>query len=113
MTEQASGLIHMTAHLFRTADAARLITAGIIIAAVCAVLTICAALSKKDAHKWRWVAAFAVIALVGVVMAVTGANQPMRKVIYCCASGPVSLEQVAAKYDIIEVDGAFIKIAER
>lgn len=113
MTEQASGLIHMTAHMIRTADAARLMTAGLIIAAACAFLALCAMLSKKGGHKWRYVAAFAGIALAGVVMAVSGARQPMRKVIYCCASGPVSLEQVAAKYDIIEVDGAFLKIAER
>lgn len=113
MTEQASGLIHMTAHMIRTADAQRLITAGIIIAAACAFLALCAAISKKGEHKWRYVAAFAAIAILGAVMTISGARQPMQKVIYCCAQGPVNLETVAATYDIIEVDGAFIKIAER
>lgn len=113
MNATTGGLIHMTAHMIRTQDAASLITGGLIIAAVCAILALCAALSKKDAHKWRWVAVFAGIALVGAVMAVSGAKMPMRKVIYCCASGPVSLEQVATHYDIIEVDGAFLKIAEK
>lgn len=113
MTEQASGLIHMTAHMIRTADAQRLITAGIIIAAACAFLALCAAISKKGEHKWRYVAVFAAIALTGVIMAINGANQPRQKVIYCCAQGPVNLQTVAATYDIIEVDGAFIKIAER
>lgn len=113
MSTTASGLIHMTAHTIRTADAQRLITAGIIIAAVCVFLALCAALSKKDAHKWHYVAAFLIIATVGAVMTISGARQPMQKVIYCCASGPVNLETVAATYDIIEVDGAFIKIAER
>lgn len=113
MNTTATGLIHMTAHMIRTADAARLITAGIIIASVCAFLALCAALSKKGEHKWRYVAAFAAIALTGAIMAASGARQPRQKVIYCCAQGPVNLQTVAAAYDIIEVDGAFIKIAER
>ena len=83
------------------------------IAAACAFLALCAAMSKKGEHKWRYVAAFLIIAAVGAVMTISGARQPMQKVIYCCASGPVNLETVAATYDIIEVDGAFIKIAER
>lgn len=113
MNTTASGLIHMSAHLFRTAEAARLITAGAIIAAACLFFALCAALSKKGEHKWRWVAAFVGIAVVGAIMAMSGAKQPMQKVIYCCAQGPVNLQTVAAAYDIIEVDGAFIKIAER
>lgn len=113
MTEQASGLIHMTAHMIRTADAARLITAGIIIAVVCAILALCAAIGKKSEHKWRYVAGFAAIALVGAIMTISGVRHPMQKVIYCCAQGPVNLQTVAAAYDIVEVDGAFIKIAER
>lgn len=113
MTEQASGLIHMTAHMIRTAGAQRLITAGIIIAAACAFLALCAALSRKREHKWRYVAAFVAIAAVGAVLTISGARQPRQKVIYCCAQGPVDLQTVAAVYDIVEVDGAFIKIAER
>ena len=112
MSTTASGLIHMTAHMIRTADAQRLITAGIIIAA-CAFLALCAAISKKSEHKWRYVAGFAAIAILGAIMTASGARQPMKKVIYCCAQGPVNLQTVATRYDIIEVDGAFIKIAER
>lgn len=113
MTEPTGGLIRMTAHLVRTDDALAMIRAGIIIACACAFLALCAALSPKSEHKWRYVAVFTAIALLGGAMAISGARKPMQKVIYCCASGPISLEQVAAKYDIIEVDGAFIKIAER
>lgn len=113
MTEPTGGLIHMTAHLFRTAEALGMMSAGIIIACLCALLTLCAALSRKSEHKWRYVAVFAALALLGGAMTISGARKPMQKVIYCCASGPISLEQVAVKYDIIEVDGAFIKIAER
>ena len=113
MIEPTGGLIHMTAHLVRTDAALGMIRAGVIIAAVCAFLALCAALSRQSEHRWRWVAAFAALALVGAGMTVSGARKPMQKQIYCCASGPISLEQVAARYDIIEVDGAFIVIAER
>lgn len=113
MIEPTGGLIHMTAHLVRTDAALGLIRAGVVIAAVCLFLALCAALSRLSEHRWRWVAAFAALALVGAGMTVSGARKPMQKQIYCCASGPISLEQVAARYDIIEVDGAFIVIAEK
>ena len=113
MTEPIGGLIHMTAHLVRTESAMGLIRAGVAIAAVCLFLALCAAASRNSEHKWRYVAAFAALAIIGTGIAVSGARKPMQKQIYCCASGPVSLEQVAARYDILEVDGAFIVIAER
>ena len=113
MNEPTGGLIHMTAHLVRTGDALAMIRAGVIIAAICLFLALCAALSKNSEHRWRWVAAFVALALLGVGLTASGARKPMQKQIYCCASGPISLEQVAARYDIIEVDGAFIIIAER
>lgn len=113
MAELNGGLIHMTAHMVLTEGAGMLILAGILVAVLFGGAAIIGASSKGDKQKWRFVAVFAAIALAGVVMAVAGAKQPRRKVIYCCASGPINLETVATRYDIIEVDGAFIKIAER
>lgn len=111
--EISGGLIQMTAHMVRRPDARAMMVFGLIIAAVCAVIALCTMLGRNRDHRWRYVMAFAALALAGVVMAVSGARQPMRKVIYCCASGPVSLEQVAAKYDIVEVDGKLLTLAER
>lgn len=113
MTEPTGGLIHMTAHMIRTAEALRLIWVGMILAGICLFLALCASVSRNKEHKWRYVAAFVALALLGAGMAYAGHNKPMRKVIYCCASGPVSLEMVAGTYDIIEVDGSFLKLAER
>ena len=111
--EMSGGLIQMTAHMVRTGDARTMITLGIIAAAVFAILALCAALSREKRHKWRWVAAFAALALAGAILAGSGAGLPRKKILYCCADGPVDLQLVAARYDLIEVDGKFIRLAER
>ena len=113
MNELTGGLIHMTAHMMVRPEAHGWMVAGAIVAALFAFLALCAAMSRKSEHKKRFVAAFMAFALAGCVMLYAGAKQPRRKVIYCCASGPISLEQVAAVYDILEVDGSLIVIAER
>lgn len=111
--EVSGGLIQMTAKAVRTGDARTMITLGIILAAVGAILTLCAVFSRQKRHKWRWVAAFAALALAGAILVGSGAGLPRRKILYCCANGPVDLQLVAARYDLIEVDGKFIKLAER
>lgn len=113
MTEAMGGLIQMTAHMCVTAKAQSMITWGCVLAAVCAVLALCAALSKKQDLKLRYVALFLAIASAGAAIAVSGARQPRQKVLYCCASGPVSLEAVAAVYDIVDVDGKMLTLTER
>lgn len=113
MSDISGGLIQMTAHMVVRPEAHGWMVAGLIVAALFGFMAVCAALSKHSEHRRRYVAAFLAIALAGCVMTWAGAKQPRRKEIYCCASGPVSLEQVAARYEIIEVDGAFLKIAER
>ena len=86
---------------------------GCVLAAVCAVLAVAAALSRKRRHRWRYVAFFAALAVAGAIVAGSGAGQPRQKVLYCCASGPVSLEAVATVYDIVGVDGKMLTLAER
>lgn len=113
MTETTAGLIQMTAHMVVRGSARSWMVLGAACAVLGLMLALGAALSRKKGRKARWVALFMGLALIGGGMLWAGAAQPRRKVIYCCASGPVSLEQVAARYDILEVDGAMIKIAER
>ena len=113
MTEAMSGLIQMTAHTRVTARAQMMITSGCILAAVCVLLALGAALSKRQDNKPRYVALFLFFALASAAMAVSGAQLPRQKVLYCCASGPVSLEAVATVYDIVGVDGKMLTLAER
>ena len=107
------GLIQMTAHSVVTSEARAMIVWGCVLAAVCAALAVAAALSRKRRHRWRYVAFFAALAVAGAIVAGSGAGQPRRKMLYCCASGPVSLEAVSAVYDIVGVDGKLLTLAER
>ena len=107
-----SGLIQMTAHMIRRPEACRLIVAGISIAALSLFLMLCAMISSQE-HKRRYVAVFLVAAVIGVTIALIGANQPRVKELMCCASGPVSLEEVATRYDIKDIDGKLLTLWER
>ena len=111
--EASGGLIQMTAHMVVKPWAHGMIVAGIAVAAVFAFLAICAPMSRKKEHKRRYVLAFAVFALLGVALTIVGARQPRRKILYCCANGPVDLQMVVTRYDLLEVDGKLLKLAER
>ncbi len=111
--EITGGLIQMTAHMVRTGAALALIRAGVAVAALFGFLAVCAAASRRTEHKRRYVLIFLAFAMAGAVMAAGGAKQPMRKVLYCCADGPVDLQMVATRYDIVDVDGKMLTLMER
>ena len=112
-SELDGGLIQMTAHMETASGAAWMISVGAIVALAFAALAFCAAVSRRKSHRTRYVAAFAAIALLGVALIVSGAKTPRVKILYCCADGPVDLQVVAARYDIREVDGKLLVLAER
>ena len=112
MTELTGGLIQMTAHMEVTAGARAMMTAGAAMAVLFALLTLCAEASEKE-HKRRYVLIFAAFMALGFGLLIAGGNAPREKIIKCCASGPVSLEQVAVRYDIREIDGKLLVLAER
>ena len=112
-TEITGGLIRMTAHMEVTAGAHALIVAGAIVAGLFGFLAICAAASRRTEHRRRYVLAFAVFALLGAALMIGGARQPREKILMCCADGPISLEQVATRYDIRQVDGKLLVLVER
>ena len=103
----------MNTHMERTSGASRLIILGTIIMILFIFLAICAGMSRIKKHKLYYVLAFVAFAAAGVAMLVTGASQPMEKIIRACADGPVSLEQVAVRYDIIGVDGKELTLREK
>ena len=113
MTELTGGLIQMTAHMEVTAGAREMMTAGAAVAVLFALLTLGAAASQKQEHKRRYVLIFATFMLLGFAIIIMGGNAPREKIIQCCASGPVSLEQVAVRYDIRKIDGKLLVLAER
>lgn len=112
-TEITGGLIQMTAHMVVTDGARGWMIAGAIVAALFGFLALCAAVSRRTEHKRRYVLIFLAFALAGAAMLTVGAKQPRRKVLYCCADGPVDLQMVAARYDIVDVDGKLLTLMER
>lgn len=111
--ELTGGLIQMTAHMEVTAGARAMMAAGAVLAVLFALLTLAAAASREKEHKWRYVLIFAAFMAMGFGLIIAGGNAPREKIIQCCASGPVSLEQVAVRYDIREIDGKLLVLAER
>lgn len=107
-----SGLIQMTAHSLISSAAQGWIIAGALIAALGAFLVLCVATGRRE-RMVRYIIVFAMVAAAGILMLVHGARLPRVKEIKCCASGPVSLEEIAARYDIIEVDGKLLTLRER
>lgn len=104
-----SGLIQMNVHMEATVFAQILMALGIFAAAVCGLVVICTLMEKER----RLALLFAAIGLLGVALIVVGARMPRDRIITACASGPVSIEQVAAVYDVIEVDGKMLRLRER
>lgn len=108
-----SGLIQMTAHSLTTPVAQRWIIVGALFAALGAFLVLCVAVSSRQDHKLRYLLIFAAVTVCGAIMLTHGMKLPRVKEIKACASGPISLEEVAARYDIIEVDGKLLTLRER
>lgn len=104
-----SGLIQMNVHLEVTPEATALICVGIAAAVVGLLLAVSMILYRDR----RWAAIFGALAVAGAVMVVLGARMPRDRIISACADGPVSIEQVATVYDIIEVDGKLMRLRER
>lgn len=102
-------LIQMNSHMEFTAAASALI----IIGALCAVaFAITAIVAYKDCG-WKFLAVMLVFVVAFAVMVVIGMNKPKEQIIHACANGPISLEQIAGRYDIISVDGKELKLRVR
>lgn len=108
MGEMIGGLIQMNSHMEHSWIASVLLITGATITVVCAIAAIC------DANHDKEFAAFVMVcAVIGVVMVIVGTRLPKEQIIHACADGQVSLEQVAGRYDIIEVDGKELTLRVR
>lgn len=105
----ASGLIQMNVHMEVTVFAQILMALGIAAAVSGVFIVICGLMMEER----RLALVFAAIGLLGAALIVVGARMPRDRIITACASGPVSIEQVAAVYDVIEVDGKMMRLRER
>lgn len=105
----AGGLIQMNAHMIMTGLATAMVCIGVIVVAITLTIMICFWFEMARGKQALTIA----FVLVGVILICLGVRQPRVKEIRACASGPVSLEQVAARYDIVAVDGKELTLRER
>lgn len=105
----AGELIQMNAKMVVTQDAMECMVFGLLGAIAFVIWTIWALRGKKKA----WAVIFAVLAIAEAGLFAHGVMTPRVKEIHACASGPVSLEQIAVKYDIISVDGKELTLRVR
>jgi uncharacterized membrane protein len=99
--ELTGGLIQMNCHMRATDAAAGMIAVGFIVA----VLFMWCGFASWGQGRRIGAAVLFAVALAGAAVAVAGVCIPREKIVRACACGPVSLEMVATRYDIIEVDG--------
>ena len=110
--EVAGSLIEMNVHNVANASARGILDLAIILI----VVSITAAfigiiVDVKDKKIGLIVCAF--VFVIGIGLLIFGKSIPKVKEINYCANGPVQIEQIAATYDIIKIDGKQITVRER
>jgi high-affinity Fe2+/Pb2+ permease len=110
--EVAGSLIEMNVHNVAGATASVLIdisVIGIIVSIVVAAMVIISDIKdKKEA-----LIATTICVVIAIGLLIVGSRMPKVKEINYCANGPVQIEQIAAKYDIVGIDGKQITVRER
>ena len=99
----------MNAHMIVTEFAMRMMVCGTVLA----VLFIVAGVALLCARERKLSAACAAFAAIGIAMLLYGAYMPRVKELRVCVSGPVSLETISTKYEIINIDGKELTLRER
>lgn len=109
MAELTGGLIEMNAHMVRVKGFEPMLAFGIVGVVIFVFLLVFAISEKSKAGIWGC----GLLTVVFAVMIVLAVRMPMKKELRVCANGPVSLEQVAAVYDIVDIDGKELVLRER
>lgn len=109
MGQLSGSLIEMNAHMVVSATASALIWIGFLAAVGFLLLGIIAAIGGKG----NLYVVFVIIAIAAAAVGIGGARMERVKEIRYCANGPVQIEQIAAKYDIVDIDGKMITVRER
>ena len=105
-------LIEMNTRLVRTNAAIGLIVAGCV-GVVCCAYLIMAALCSVRKRRVAMVTFLSILMAIFLGALIWGISMPKDKVIHACADGPVSLEEIAVAYDILEIDGKELTLRVR
>ena len=110
MTELTGSLIEMNAHMVVSDTAMAMIILGFLVAVVFGIAAVVAdGCIVGNAFK----VVLGVIALTAFGVGLYAVKMPRVKEIKLCANGPVSIEQLATRYDIRDIDGKEITVRER
>lgn len=111
--EVTGSLIEMNVHNVLDASASILCQIGRIgiIVSIVGIFSLFIIDSVKSKTEWITTCIIAMIVCAGLL--IFGTRMPKIKEINYCANGPVQIEQIAATYDIVKIDGKQITVRER
>lgn len=104
-------MIEMNVHMQSCGHARAFVILGAILAILSFILFMVDLIQSKRFKKQ--LIPYIVTLLLGAATMVYGLKIPKDKIISYCANGPISIEQISAAYDIIEIDGKLIRLKER
>lgn len=111
--EVAGSLIEMNVHNVMSATALTLCDIGVIGLIVSAFVIFSMILIESIKSRKEWFIACIIAIAISLGLLISGNDMPKVKEINYCANGPVQIEQIAATYDIIQIDGKQITVRER
>ena len=110
MTMGVTGtLIEMNSHMIVADGAKRDMIIGLLGVIIFAGWMVYSIIKKQK----LWTIIFAILILFEGSLFVIGVTTPCVKEIRYCANGPIQIEEVAAKFDIVSIDGKEIIVRER
>ena len=111
MNNVADSMIELNIHMQRRGYADALIALGgiLLLLSIIFFMLDFAALGKIV----RYLIPYIVTMILGLAILLFGLRIPKDKIISYCANKPVSIGQISAAYDILEIDGKLIKLKER
>lgn len=107
------GLIQMNLHMIRSTNARGLMVIGAIGAVI---VLICAIGDIVFEPKNTWLKHLAIevwLLILFAALFVSGLKMPMHRQIQACAVGAVNIEAVAARYEVVKVDGKCLTLVEK
>lgn len=113
MTEMTGTLIEMNAHMVVTDDSMRAMIFGGAVAVLFGVLLLVMLTDRKADNKAVRAGVCAFMMTIGIAILIAGNNSPRVKEIRYCVNGPIQIEEVAARFDIVSIDGKMITVRER
>ena len=107
------GLIQMNSEMIVPPLAHIFFATALAIFVVTMIYAMVSILIKSKSYWKKYLLVYSAVILIAVTLFVYGLKMPRQKQIKACAIGPVSLDQIAIKYDVTKVNGKELTLIER